>query len=45
VRRHRPAGASTGDITAGLDWATADHAVAIVNGKGTVIELRASPSW
>ena len=27
-----------GDVTAGLDWATADHAVAIVNSKGTVLE-------
>ncbi len=27
-----------GDVTAGLDWATADHAVAIVNNKGTITE-------
>ncbi len=27
-----------GDVTAGLDWATADHAVAIVNGRGTITE-------
>jgi len=27
-----------GDVTAGLDWATADHAVAIVNHKGTITE-------
>ena len=27
-----------GDVTAVLDWATADHAVAIVNGRGTVTE-------
>ncbi|MDN5751618.1 MAG: IS110 family transposase [Pseudonocardia sp.] len=27
-----------GGLTAGLDWATADHAVAVVNDKGTVIE-------
>jgi transposase len=27
-----------GDVTAGLDWATADHAVAIVNSKGTITE-------
>jgi hypothetical protein len=27
-----------GAVTAGLDWATADHAVAIVNSKGTITE-------
>jgi hypothetical protein len=27
-----------GGLTAGVDWATADHAVAVVNDKGTVIE-------
>jgi hypothetical protein len=27
-----------GDVTAGLDWATADHAVAVVNSKGTITE-------
>ena len=27
-----------GHVTAGLDWATADHAVAIVNDRGTVLE-------
>jgi hypothetical protein len=27
-----------GDVTAGLDWATADHAVAIVNNRGTITE-------
>jgi transposase len=27
-----------GDATAGLDWATADHAVAIVNSRGTITE-------
>ena len=30
-----------GDVTAGLDWATADHAVAIVNHKGTITGLKA----
>ena len=27
-----------GGVTAGLDWATADHAVAVVDDKGTVVE-------
>jgi hypothetical protein len=27
-----------GGVTAGLDWATADHAVAVVNSKGTIAE-------
>lgn len=27
-----------GDVAAGLDWATADHAVAIVNDRGTITE-------
>jgi hypothetical protein len=27
-----------GDVTASLDWATADHAVAVVNNKGTITE-------
>ena len=27
-----------GNVTAGLDWATADHAVAIVNNRGTITE-------
>ncbi|GAA4549254.1 IS110 family transposase [Pseudonocardia xishanensis] len=31
-------GTAPGDVTAGLDWATADHAVAIVDGRGTVAE-------
>ena len=27
-----------GDVTAGLDWATADHPIAIVNHRGTITE-------